>query len=71
MEDFIAIAEKLSGAGLATLLVFILIGGQKKIWVWGYQLEEMRAERDWWRTTASRATSFADRAVDLVTPKSN
>lgn len=71
MEDFLMIAERLSGAGLATLLIFILYGGKQKVWVWGYQLDEMRAERDWWRNAARTTGSTLDRAVDLVKPAGN
>jgi hypothetical protein len=67
--DLVALAEKLSGAGLPVLAVLILLGGWKRFWVWGYQLEEMRQERDEWRRMALRGTEFAERAISVVEKK--
>jgi hypothetical protein len=50
-------------AGLTASLFFILYGGWKRMWVWGWQLEEMRQERDQWRAFAMRGTAIADKAV--------
>lgn len=67
--DIFAMAEKLSGAGLTTIVLLILISGWKRIWVWGYQIDECRAERDEWKRMALRGTDFAERAVVLAEKK--
>lgn len=78
--DPLAVADFLQRAGIVGLLAGILIGGARQIWVWGYQLREVQAERDRWqnlalklmgqveRTTgvADRATGVADRAAELA-----
>lgn len=78
--DPVGIADFLQKAGVVGLLVFILVGGSRKLWVFGYQLAEMTADRDRWRdlalhamsqvdrTTgvADRATGVADRAANIV-----
>lgn len=64
--DPVAVADFLQKAGIVGLLVFILIGGARRVWVWGYQLEEMTAERDRYRTLAERLLGQADRSADVV-----
>lgn len=66
MEELFTFIQKLSGAGLAGVCVLIIYGGYKRYWVWGYQLEEMRVDRDEWKELALRNTQFAERAVSLV-----
>jgi hypothetical protein len=69
--EVLAIANKLAGATLATLLVIILFGSWKKVWVWGRELTDCDArysaekkviadDRDWWRNVAVRATGLAE-----------
>jgi hypothetical protein len=43
MAEALALADKLSGVGLAALLIFVLWLGSTKRWVWGYQLTECEA----------------------------
>ena len=73
--ELVDLAGKLSGAGLATVLILILIGGWKGLWVFGWvqmreraMLEQQRdhlfKEREEWKTLALRATATADKAVD-------
>lgn len=71
--DLLQLAQKLSGASLATLLILILIGGWKKVWVFGYQLNEMEAqvermrlERDGWKELALKATGLAENSVTIA-----
>lgn len=66
MDDIVSLANKLSGAGLFTLSCIIFYAGWKRMWVWGYQLEEMRKDRDDWKNMALQGTRFAERAVSLV-----
>jgi hypothetical protein len=64
--DLMTLAEKLSGAGLATLLIMILVGGWRQYWVFGWQFKQLQDERDEWKRMALRGTDFAERAVSLV-----
>lgn len=49
MEEFIKDPERVS---IVAILFAVLGTGFKRIWVWGYQLVEMTADRDFWRKTA-------------------
>jgi hypothetical protein len=71
------IIEWLRDAGMIGVLVFIMYGGYKRWWVWGYQAEElrtqladMRRERDAWQAKAmegaDKSVQLAQRAVDLL-----
>ncbi len=73
--ELVDLAGKLSGAGLATVLILILIGGWKGLWVFGWvqmreramleqQRDQLFKEREEWKTLALRATATADKAVD-------
>ena len=73
--ELVDLAGKLSGAGLATFLILILIGGWKGLWVFGWvqmreramleqQRDQLFKEREEWKTLALRATATADKAVD-------
>ncbi len=73
--ELVDLAGKLSGAGLATILILILIGGWKGLWVFGWvqmreramleqQRDQLFKEREEWKTLALRATATADKAVD-------
>jgi hypothetical protein len=61
-----ALADFLQRAGILGLLVFILVSGARKVWVWGFQLEEMRVDRDRWRDIALRSMGHANRSVDVA-----
>lgn len=64
--DPVAIADFLQRAGVVGLLVFILVGGARRVWVWGYQLDDMRADRDHYRAIAERALGQVDRTADMA-----
>lgn len=64
--DPVAIADFLQRAGIVGLLVFILVGGARRLWVWGYQLTEMTAERDHYRAIAERALGQSERTVNVA-----
>jgi hypothetical protein len=66
------IFDWISKGGALALLVLILIGGWKRIWVWGYQLTDCEKRSDEWKqmalggyNLASRATQAAERTVDV------
>lgn len=64
--DLIKISHALSEAGLVTLLVLILIGGQRKWWVYGWQLEESERRADEWKAMAQEGRHVTATAVDLA-----
>lgn len=81
MIDAFALAQKLGGVSFATLLVFILIGGYYRVWVWGSALKDMQLDyekrlskyelsNERWMTMALRATGLAEDTVGIV-KKSN
>jgi hypothetical protein len=68
--DPAALTEWLQRAGTLGILVFILVGGAKRVWVWGWYADELqkrleRAEqqRDAAMATASRAVNVSERVT--------
>lgn len=64
--DPVGIADFLQKAGIVGLLVFILVGGARKVWVFGYQLGDMTADRDRWRDLALKAMGQVDRTTGVA-----
>ncbi len=71
MTEFLDLANKFGSAGFATLLIAIIYGSWKEIWIWGrdasriaerYEtiLSRERVEKEWWREIAMRATGIAE-----------
>ena len=76
--DILDLAQKLSGLGLTTVLILILLGGRFKYWVWGYQLiesearnerllAEAKAETKEWKALALRNLEMAKVLVTSTT----
>jgi hypothetical protein len=59
-------ADFLSRAGVVGALLIAMWAGATRRWVWGYQLEEMRQDRDMWRDLALRSIGQTSRTVDVV-----
>lgn len=57
----------IQSTGLVGIGILILIGGFRKWWVWGYQYEDMRKERDEWRALALKGTHLTERAMVTAT----
>lgn len=66
MNEAFDIVQKLSGAGLATLLFLIIFGSYKGVWVWGYQLREVKAESEQWKAMAFQAGGLAELAGNIA-----
>lgn len=69
---FTDILKYVSQGGVLGLLFFILIGGYRKWWVFGWLYSESEdrtkkaeRERDDWRDLALHGTSLAEQTVDL------
>lgn len=54
---------------IVALLLGILAGGYRKVWVWGYQLKEAQEQRDTWQKLALSTTSLAERAARIAEDK--
>lgn len=76
MDELLAFAEKLGSVGFPTLLVAILYGGYKRIWVWGYQLQQCEAacsvqvqkaeaESQYWKHMAFQVTGLAETSIGI------
>ena len=70
------IEDILSKADVVGILVFIIVSGMKKVWVFGWiyiqtmhDLEEMRSERDEWKELAWNNSGLAERAITIVKTK--
>lgn len=77
MLELFQLSEKLSGAGLAVLLILVLVGGYRKWWVWGWQLteaevrhekeKEVYKEREQeWKNIARPSVHAAEGAANLA-----
>lgn len=66
MVEFIEFAQQLSGLGFGTLLVLILYGSYKGMWVWGTQLQKIEADRDQWKEMALELAGVAEKSVSIA-----
>ncbi len=77
MDEFIALVNKLGGASFATLLLLILYGSWKNIWVWSRDVAKVTEryeallhheieEKEFWRNIALRVTGIAEASAVLV-----
>lgn len=57
----------ISQGGVIALCLFILWAGHRRHWVWGRDYEDMRSERDNWRTLALEAIGVAHAGADAAT----
>ena len=66
MDELLVFANKLSGVGFPTLLVAILYGSYKRVWVWGVELKRTEERELEWRTMALQATGLAETSVNIA-----
>lgn len=65
-NEILDFAQKLSTVGLSTLLVLILYGGYKGIWVWGHQYQKCDADREQWKSMALHAAGLAETTASIA-----
>lgn len=53
--------------GLVGVLAFILVAGHMGVWVWGKDFQEVKAERDAWKTLAIAGTQMAKETSGVIT----
>lgn len=63
------LAAFVQSAGVIGIGVLILVGGARQTWVWGWTHQELRQDRDFWRDTALRGLSTADKATTIAERK--
>ena len=77
-EAVVALASRLGGAGFGALLLLILWGNWKNVWVWGRDVEKVteryeklltksQEEVNWWRSIALQATGIAETQSRVAT----
>jgi hypothetical protein len=66
MGGIVDLVQKLSGASLGTMLILILIGSYKGVWVWGAQLRKTEEESAQWKAMALQAAGLAETSVNIA-----
>lgn len=51
--------------GLLVALLIIIFTGMRGMWVFGWYVEELREDRDEWKSAALKGTSIAERVVTV------
>lgn len=54
--------------GLALAVVVLVFGGVKGWYHWGPEVEDIKKDRDDWKTIALRGTHLAERALESPPP---
>ncbi len=66
MTDALVLAQKLGSIGFPALLVLILYGSYKGVWVWGRELRKAELESAEWKSMALRGAKLAETSVDIA-----
>lgn len=66
ITSLVDVIQKLSSASLATILILILIGSYKGVWVWGSQLTKSEDESAQWKAMALHAAGLAETSVNIA-----
>lgn len=66
MSEAFDLAQKFSSVGFPTLLVLILFGSYKGIWVWGFQLRKAETESAEWKAMALQGMRIAETSVHIA-----
>lgn len=56
-SNWVDILEK---GGVLAVLVLIILGGSRRLWVWGWQYREMENDRDFWRDVALKTVDITE-----------
>lgn len=66
------LVESILGPGGALVLaLFILFGGWRRWWVFGWLYKDLEQEKNEWKEAALRGTRIAERAVSARGPVDN
>lgn len=67
MTELKPIIDLITSGGIVAMLIILLFGGSRQWWVFGWQYDQMREDRDHWRELALHGSDLASRAVDTLT----
>jgi hypothetical protein len=59
-----SLLDLITQGGLVALLLIIIYGGAKRLWVFGWVYEALKQERDEWKAAALSGTLLAAKAVE-------
>lgn len=54
------------GPWIVPITVVILVGAARKWWVWGYIYDEMREDRDFWRSRALGGQVLVEESLEVA-----
>jgi len=54
------------GPWIVPIAVIIIVGAARKWWVWGYIYDEMREDRDFWRTRALGSQGLVEESIEIA-----
>lgn len=60
------VIQTIRDAGVTGLLIFALIGGFRKWWVFGWHYKEVEQEKNEWKQLALGGTQLAERSVSVA-----
>jgi hypothetical protein len=63
LQDALDVITKV---GFSGLLVIIIYGNYKSIWVWGSELERERKEKEVWKDLAMRNLGVAQKSLTIA-----
>lgn len=64
MDQMSSIVDLITKGGFPTVLAIIIYGGLKKYWVFGWQFQELEADRDRWMQLAMGNLNLAQKATE-------
>lgn len=64
--SFQELIQVLRDAGVTGLLIFALIGGFRKWWVFGWHYSDVVKEKNEWKQLALGGTHLSERAVEVA-----
>lgn len=71
MEDMtlVEIYDYVAKWGFPGVLFLILAGNYYRVWYWGWQYNEVKAERDAWKQTAQHYGAITDKSLTALEKK--
>ena len=64
--DYQEIVQAVRDVGVTGLLIFALIGGFRKWWVFGWHYNDVVREKNEWKQLALGGTHLSERAVEVA-----
>lgn len=64
--DFTQIIQTVRDAGVSGLLIFALIGGFRKWWVFGWIYKDVCKEKEEWKQLALHGTNLSETSVQVA-----